>query len=1047
MSRRYDRLADWLLPRKRGAHIAVMLLTLLMIPGAMTALQPIDMESYEMESPELSAQTLVNEEFPNSEIILGFLVSTRDPVYVPEVNDWTPVPRMADGSPDYASLIPPSEMLEAGEPWSGIDAPTGGILNLTVLQELDTKLNLVLEHPLGPALKPLVNDVTGHRSNGAISLSDHFRGFMNNTSILTQPGLTPLGVVTDPPTNWTDCFPLACLTFDDPNVTQAHIDMAAARMAEASDNNFLRWLSLDRGFKADYTAYQDGPIFGQLQADGSWEGALWGKGRWTASSTWLLVQLDRTQLETMGWEVVWKDAHQEKQVQFTDEGFRVGGYRLADGQLVLHPPQYTEAQCLELQAQGEGCATEWSYMDLEGHLRSHDRTTVTLLLGQGVNVEVNRELQSSAGLIALMGLAIVVLLFFSLRRWSDVVIVMFALGAALLWMQGLIGHFANLTGWLGLSLIARSQFSNLLPILVLALGIDDSLHALHRYKEERANGKSSHEAGHITLARVGRAITLTSITTMAAFAANLFSDIAALRSFGIEAALGILAAFLLTGLWAPLLRVSADDWLDARAAKRNHKEVKSLVNPAWLRSVTHGSGQRRTSTVITLIAVLLTVPAAVGMAQLEGDFAVEDFLDERSDFAVGVDELSKRFADEGEPANLLILGDVLDPRVFAAIDTFRQDMDALPEGVPDKITRQPDGTIDILALDEMVFAAQGSLVLDSAPFEAAGWQPEVDGFGMNCSLAGNGPLVDTTDRDCLAFFYGFLSLNGVPGVGPIPDIPASIVQLYIMPEVDLDPTRPWLDVNGEPAAYGMMQIRFGMTQPEDFPGMQGGVAEVWRDLEVFTNLSSGTYEEPGEEEADKPLTWVMLTGRPITRYTASTAMQDEMQSSLILGSLFVLASLSIGFRSPKQAVVTFVPILLVVIWLYGLMYVAGSSLNIVTVTIATISLGVGIDYCIHVTERYREGRENGESHSDALAAVGGACGLALLGSATSDIAGFLVIALSPMGLFSNFGIFSAAMIALSLVASLVLTTAALGLISSHEDLPHPPTSSPADEEA
>jgi hypothetical protein len=34
-----------------------------------------------------------------------------------------------------------------------------------------------------------------------------------------------------------------------------------------------------------------------------------------------------------------------------------------------------------------------------------------------------------------------------------------------------------------------------------------------------------------------------------------------------------------------------------------------------------------------------------------------------------------------------------------------------------------------------------------------------------------------------------------------------------------------------------------------------------------------------------------------------------------------------------------------------------------------------------------------------------------------------------MGLFANFGIFSAAMIALSLLASLVLTTAALGLIS------------------
>tara|TARA_B100000767_G_C19657177_1_gene489389 strand:- start:377 stop:1063 length:687 start_codon:yes stop_codon:yes gene_type:complete len=220
-----------------------------------------------------------------------------------------------------------------------------------------------------------------------------------------------------------------------------------------------------------------------------------------------------------------------------------------------------------------------------------------------------------------------------------------------------------------------------------------------------------------------------------------------------------------------------------------------------------------------------------------------------------------------------------------------------------------------------------------------------------------------------------------------------------------------------------------MTSPEDFPGMAGGMEEIWRDLSPFTNLSTGDQLEAGAENEDKPLTWVMPTGRPVTRFVASTTMQSEMQSSLGLGSLFVFITLSIGFRSFKQATVTLVPILLVVVWLYGLMYMAGSSLNIVTVTIATISLGVGIDYCIHVTERYREGRESGESHDEALIGIGGACGLALIGSAASDIAGFSVIALSPMGLFTNFGIFSAAMIAFSLVASLVLTTAALGLIA------------------
>ena len=111
MSERFHRMAEWLLPRRRGAHIAVFLLTVLMIPGALTALQPIDMESYEMESPELTAQSIVDGEFPNAEIILGFLVTVRDPDTVPPLDEWEPVPRMADGAPDYAALVSPSDML------------------------------------------------------------------------------------------------------------------------------------------------------------------------------------------------------------------------------------------------------------------------------------------------------------------------------------------------------------------------------------------------------------------------------------------------------------------------------------------------------------------------------------------------------------------------------------------------------------------------------------------------------------------------------------------------------------------------------------------------------------------------------------------------------------------------------------------------------------------------------------------------------------------------------------------------------------------------
>jgi predicted RND superfamily exporter protein len=433
-------------------------------------------------------------------------------------------------------------------------------------------------------------------------------------------------------------------------------------------------------------------------------------------------------------------------------------------------------------------------------------------------------------------------------------------------------------------------------------------------------------------------------------------------------------------------------------------------------AVTSGTGKR--PIIIASICLIMTLPAAWGMMQLEGDFAVDDFLDDESDFALGVGVVTERFSDEGEPAMLLIEGDVADPEVFKAIDEFRQNANLKTEGVEDKMTRTPDGSVDILAIDEFVIAASASLIGNPEPF----WNRGYNESGCDTSGVLNAPDLD--DRDCIIFLYGVLSLDGIPGT----EVPSSLVDLYIAPSEEIDPERVWLSVDGNEIFYDKMIIRFGITSPENFPTMGPGLEEIKRDLDPMFNLSSGTWEEEGTVEDDKPLTWVMLTGKPITRFVASDRMQSEMQSSLFLGSLFVLITLSIGFRSVKQALISLTPILLVVIWLYGLIYALGYSLNIVTVTIATISLGVGIDYCIHVTERYREEREKGRDHRQSLNGVGGACALALVGSAVSDIAGFSIIATSSMGLFNTFGLFSAMMILLSLIASMVLTTAALGFI-------------------
>ena len=223
----------------------------------------------------------------------------------------------------------------------------------------------------------------------------------------------------------------------------------------------------------------------------------------------------------------------------------------------------------------------------------------------------------------------------------------------------------------------------------------------------------------------------------------------------------------------------------------------------------------------------MTIPAAWGMMQLEGDFAVDDFLDEESDFAIGVEIVSNRFSDEGEPAMLLIEGDVADPAVFHAIDDFRNNANLKTEGVIDKMTRTPDGSVDILAIDEFVYAASASLLSDPEPFYNRGFNES------GCDTTGVLNAPNMNDRDCIIFFYGVLSLDGIPGT----EVPASLMDLYISPEEELDPNKVWLSLDGNPIVYDMMIIRFGITSPENFPTMGPGIDEIKRDLDPLLNLS------------------------------------------------------------------------------------------------------------------------------------------------------------------------------------------------------------------
>ena len=1084
--RDFSKVADYLIPRRKRIHISVFIFTILMIPGILATFEPIDIESYEMESPELDANMVFREEFTAAGNIWGFGIFVRDEAEF--------------GSPESdVSMIADY----TGEN-SGLESPEGGILNLTVLREIDINAETLRNHNVSRFFLPIASEISGDPAVGMLDLASDFRSFMSGNSSLTQPRINPYKLALtldleesmDPaPTNWTDCGILECLQFDDPNVTQDHIDLAAHRMANSSNGSFLRFLSNDRAFTPDPNSSVIGPVNHTIGEDGNLESELWQRGRWSASSAWLIVNLDREQMQESGWTFSWKNAT-------TDFGYKREGLTL-----VTDPIRYSFEYCQEREENNQPlCSVEWLYLSIEEDLRDTDEHIVSLMFAEAINVEINRELLSSAYLLVAMAFIVVGLLWINLRRISDVAIVSTSLVVSLFWMYGLIGWAMIFGQKTGFEFIFRSQFSNLLPILILALEIDDSLHSLHRYKEERRSGKTIEESSHVSISKVGLAVMLTSVTTIVAFSANLTSSIAALRSFGIEAGIGVMCAFFLTGLWVPLARLDIDKWLQRRDRLEDEDPDKiHMIPKSWLSSITTKSFKMYPLVIISVL--LVTIYAVPLMTSLEGDFQVEDFVEEESDLAVGVGLINQRFSDEGEPAYILLEANLTNPRVLDAIEELRENMNSHTPDQPNQFTRSPNGEVELLAVDQMLWYLRAAMAWNQTPFEQAGWDFDLNDGGIGCEtvVIPNRDfefifIPSTNDSESLKFLYGFMMTRGVPASGGYPALSPSIVGEFLQVDGKLDFDRPWLTEGGESPRYPRATLRFGISSPEQFALVEPALTQLEADMEPLQNLSVSQLRDRGSldnafSDEKHPVSWAIPTGEPVVRFVAADSMQDDLQDTILLGVLLCFLTLWWGFRDNGNAVqrikknftnirknsplillnvivfalislalvgdeyllhfmlvalilslsfgttpfiyagITTTPIFIMIIWLYALVDLFGYGLNMVTISIAAISLGVGVDYVIHLIERYREEIEEGKSQLESVAVVGGASGLALFGSALSDFAGFMVINQSKMGFFSTFGLFCAIMIILSLIASMIIAPALIGMLHRNTNSP------------
>ena len=680
----------------------------------------------------------------------------------------------------------------------------------------------------------------------------------------------------------------------------------------------------------------------------------------------------------------------------------------------------------------------------------------------GVAIDANLEGQDEgleAGpFIMFTVIAVLIVVGFSLRSYWAVAITGAGLGILMIWLQG-ISNLIGLKSGLVVDLIV--------PIAMISLGVDFAIHALRRYREEKDRGLEPHRALRVGFAGVMGALGLAMITDGVAFFSNVASGIEAVIGFGIAAGIAVISSFIVLGIVGPLAMMRIDR-LKEESARFELKSVGPLsrrlaasllpafgvialvaispllgigiiflsiiigllvplfvirrrdgrateserpIDAQQPKLETDGKAKHGTSRVglvsldtlssivvklaqyrvITLsVTVLITAAALFFALQLESKLDVKEFFDNKSDFVIGLDKLDEYLGEtQGEPAIIFIKGDLTDPK---ALEGIRQVMGNLNNN---KYVGKNQFDGEVTYGERTVFDVLSWFT--ASPYARA--QVEAS-TGINITDTDQNSVPDTKEQ--LQATYSYIVQNGIP----LNETTLLYEATQVRETLFYDPT----DAQNDATA-----LVVGIPGTREATIVTAAREALDADLEPLKAISS--------------ISTAGITGSPFTREASLNATTRALTISLPIAAVACLLVIALFMRSLRMGIVTTIPIGLVVAWLYAIMYLGGFHLNFITATIGAISVGVGIDYSIHMTSRFREELKRAPDRIQALRQASSSTGVALLASAASSVTGFAIMGFAPMPMFSAYGILTAIMIFLAGAASLLVLPSLLLLVT------------------
>jgi len=519
----------------------------------------------------------------------------------------------------------------------------------------------------------------------------------------------------------------------------------------------------------------------------------------------------------------------------------------------------------------------------------------------------------------------------------------------------------SVMGLLGLAdwpvTVISSNFISLLLIITVSL----TVHLIVRYRELEAEGASqSHrERLEMTLKSMAKPCAYTSLTTIVAFGSLVVSNIPPIIDFGWMMVIGVCFTFCLTFLLFPAI-------LGLLPENLSNTGSKSIdITPAIGR-FTNNNGL-----LIGVVALSLAIFAGLGVSKLKVENSFIDYFDENTDIYQGMVAIDQSM---GGTTPLDVIIDMSPPNPFDAVedpfeydfyddDDYYADFDGFEEEDEDAYWFTSDKMAELVEIQDF---------LESLP--------ETGKVLSLATLLGIAYELNEGER-----------LN---------DIELAVLYNRIPEEYKDTLLKPYVSVADD-------QVRYSIRVLETSPDLVR--------VELLETIRQGLISNFGLADEQ-----IHLTGMLVLYNNMLQSLFESQILTLGLVLLAIMLMFLVLFRSLKLAIIGIIPNILAAMSVLGLMGWLGIPLDMMTITIAAISVGIGVDNTIHYMHRFKTSYPEFNNYCNTIDYCHSSIGKAMYYTGFTIVAGFSILVLSNFVPTIYFGLLTSLAMCLALGGALTL---------------------------